>query len=317
MKAMVYHEYGSLDNLELQEVEKPAVKDDEVLVKVHATSVNWHDWHFLTGTPFLARIMAGGLLKPKNNVLGSDLAGQVEAVGPGVKQFRPGDEVFGSTGHGCFAEYVTVSEDKVVTKPASIPFEEAAAAGAAASVALQGLRDAGQIGSGQHVLINGASGGVGTFAVQIAKAFGAQVTGVCSTRNLDLVRSIGADQVIDYTQEDFVRKGERYDLIFDVVAKRSFSDCRPALGPRGNYLTTEFSPLLALRGLWTSITGDKKMVPFLAKPPNKGDLVFMKELLEGGKVKPVIDSRYALSEVPDALRHLKGGHARGKIIITM
>ena len=215
MKAMVYHKYGSLDNLELQEVGMPAVKDDEVMVKVHAASVNWHDWHFLMGTPFMARIMAGGLFKPKNMVLGSDVAGRVEAVGANIEEFRPGDEVFGSAKHGCFAEYVCVSEEELVTKPASVSFEEAAAAGAAASVALQGLRDAGQIRSGQKVLINGASGGVGTFAVQIAKALGAKVTGVCSTRNLDMVRSIGADQVIDYTQEDFTHTGERFDLIFD------------------------------------------------------------------------------------------------------
>jgi NADPH:quinone reductase-like Zn-dependent oxidoreductase len=317
MKAMVYHEYGSPDNLELQEIKVPAVKDDKVRVKVQAASVNWHDWHFLTGTPFMARIMAGGLFKPGNRVLDSDLAGRVEAVGANIKQFRPGDEVFGSTRHGCFAEYVCVSEEEVAAKPASITFEEAAAAGAAAFTALQGLRDAGQIRPGQKVLINGASGGVGTFAVQIAKSFGAEVTGVCSTRNLDMVRSIGADQVIDYTQEDFTQKGKRYDLIFDVVAKLSFSDCRRALGPQGIYVTTEFSPVLALRGLWTSMTGDEKLVSRLAKPPNKEDLVFMKELLEVGKVRPVIDRRYTLSEVPEALRYLKEGHARGKIVIAM
>jgi NADPH:quinone reductase-like Zn-dependent oxidoreductase len=318
MKAMVYHDYGSLDNLEMQEIGTPAVvKDDQVLVKVRAASVNWHDWHFLMGTPFLARIMAGGLLKPKNRVLGSDLAGRVEAVGANVKQLQPGNEVFGSARHGCFAEYVCVSEEEVVTKPVGIAFEGAAAAGAAASVALQGLRDAGQIESEQQILINGASGGVGTFAVQIAKAFGARVTGVCSTRNLDLVRSIGADQVIDYTQEDFTQQGQCYDLIFDVVAKLSFSDCEPALGPKGIYVTTEFSPVLALGGLWSSMTGGKKLVALSAKPPSRKDLIFMKELLEGGKVTPVIDRRYTLSEVPDALRYLEEGHTRGKIIITM
>ena len=317
MKAMVYQEYGSPDNLELQEVEMPAVMDDGVLVKAHAASVNWHDWHFLTGTPFMARIMAGGLLEPKNKVLGSDVAGRVEAVGINVKQFRPGDEVFGSARHGCFAEYVCVSEEEVVTKPASITFEEAAAAGAAAFAALQGLRDAGQIRPGQKVLINGASGGVGTFAVQIAKSFRANVTGVCSARNLDIVRSIGADQVIDYAQEDFTQKEQRYDLIFDVVAVRSFSDCRRVLGPGGIYVTTEFSPVLALGGLWASMTGDKKMVPLLAKPPTNEDLVFMKELLEAGEVTPVIDRRYPLGEVPEALRYLEAGHARGKIVIRM
>jgi NADPH:quinone reductase-like Zn-dependent oxidoreductase len=317
MKAMVYQEYGSPDNLKLQEVEMPTVMDDRVLVVVRAASVNWHDWHFLMGTPFMARIMAGGLLKPRNTVLGSDVAGRVETVGADVKQFRPGDEVFGSTSHGCFAEYVCVSEEEVVTKSANVTFEEAAASGAAAFAALQGLRDKGQIKPGQRVLINGASGGVGTFAVQIAKSFGADVTGVCSTKNLDMVRSIGADQVIDYAQEDFAQKEQRYDLIFDVVAKRSFSDCKRVLGSKGIYVTTEFSPVLAVEGLWTSITVDKKMVPLLAKPPTKEDLVFMKELLEAGKVRPVIDRRYPLCEVPEALRYLEEGHARGKIVITM
>jgi len=245
MKAMVYYNYGSPDVLELQEIEKPIIKDNEVLVKVHAASVNWLDWHFLTGTPFLARIMAG-LLKPKNKVLGIDLAGRIEAVGANVTQFQPGDEVFGSSTHGCFAEYVCVSEEGVVTKPANLTFEEAAAVPGAASPALQALRDCGQIQPRQKVLINGASGGVGTFAVQIAKSFGAEVTGVCSTRNLDMVRSIGADQVIDYTQEDFTKNEERYDLVFDAVAKRSFADCKRALKPQGIYITTEFSPLLAL-----------------------------------------------------------------------
>jgi NADPH:quinone reductase-like Zn-dependent oxidoreductase len=317
MKAMVYREYGSLDNLQLQEVEVPAVKDDEVLVKIHAASVNWHDWHFLMGTPFLARIMAGGLLKPKNRVLGSDVAGRVEAVGAMVKQFRPGDEVFGSTRHGCFAEYVCVSEEEVVRKPANIAFEEAAASGAAASTSLQGLRDAGQIEAGQKVLINGASGGLGTFAVQIAKELGADVTGVCSYRNLEMVRSIGADRVIDYTQEDLAQAGRRFDLIYDAVAKRSFSDCSGALGPRGIYVTTAFTPGLALAGLWTSVSGTKKLVPFLAKSPNAEDLVFLSKLLEGGKVTPVIDRRYPLAEVPDALRYLGKGHARGKVVIAM
>jgi NADPH:quinone reductase-like Zn-dependent oxidoreductase len=315
---MVYHEYGSPENLELQEVEMPAVRDDEVLVKVHAASVNWHDWHFLTGSPFLARIMAGGLIKPGNRILGSDLAGRVEAVGRDVKPFRPGDEVFGSLGSGgSFAEHVCAREDEVQLKPASITFEEAAAAGAAAFVALQGLRDKGQIKPGQTVLINGASGGVGTFAVQIAKSFGAEVTGVCSARNVDLVRSIGADQVIDYTQQDCTEEGQRYDLIFDVVAKLSFSDCGRVLGPGGVYVTTEFSPVLALRGLLTSMTSDKRMVPFLAKPPSREHQLFIKELLEDGKVKPVIDRRYTLSEVPEALRYLAEGHARGKIVIAM
>ncbi|HUW08324.1 MAG TPA: NAD(P)-dependent alcohol dehydrogenase, partial [Anaerolineae bacterium] len=239
------------------------------------------------------------------------------AVGASVRQFRPGDEVFGSTRHGCFAEYVCVSVEEVVTKPAGITFEEAAAAGAAASTALQGLRDKGRIKPGQDILINGASGGVGTFAVQIAKSFGAEVTAVCSTRNLELVRSIGADQVIDYTREDFTQKGRRYDLIFDVVAKLSFSDCRRALGPSRSYVTTEFSPAGALRGLWTSMSVDQRLVPFLAKPPSGRDLSFMRERLEDGRVVPVIDRSYALSEVPEALRYLAEGHARGKVVIIV
>jgi NADPH:quinone reductase-like Zn-dependent oxidoreductase len=316
MKAMVYHEYGSPDVLALQEIEKPAVKDNQVLVRVHAASVNWLDWHFLTGTPFLARLMAG-LRKPKNNVLGIDVAGRVEAIGANVKQFQPGDEVFGSSSHGCFAEYVCVSEAELVTKPANMSFEQVAAVPGAATPALQGLRDHGQIQPGQRVLINGASGGVGTFAVQLAKSYGAEVTGVCSTRNLDLVRSIGADQVVDYTQEDFTQTGECYDLIFDVVAKRSFSDCRRALKPRGIYVTTEFSPVLALRGQWISMAGNQKMVPLPPKPPSKTDLAFMKELLEAGKVTPTIDRRYALSELPDALQYLEKGHARGKVVIIV
>lgn len=316
MKAMVYTKYGSYDNLALQEVEKPAVNDDEVLVKVHAASVNWLDCHFLMGSPMLVRLMAG-LLKPKNHVLGIDVAGQVAAVGAQVEQFQFGDEIFGSTSHGCFAEYVSVPEEGVVTKPAGITFEEAAAVPGAAIPALQAIRDAGQVRLGQKVLINGASGGLGTFAVQIARFYGAEVTGVCSTKNCDMVRSIGADRVIDYTLEDFTRNGERYDLIFDAVARRTFSECKPALKPGGIYITTEFSPLLMLRGKWASATGDRKMAPLPPKPPGKDDLVFMRELLEDGKVKPVIDRRFKLAELPEALQYLGKGHARGKIVIMM
>jgi NADPH:quinone reductase-like Zn-dependent oxidoreductase len=316
MKAMVYHNYGSPEVLELAEIEKPVAKDGQVLVKVRAASVNWLDWHFLAGTPFLVRFMAG-LLKPKNQVLGIDVAGRIEAVGANVTQFQPGDEVFGSSSHGCFAEYVCVPEEGVVTKPVNMSFEQVAAVPGAAIPALQGLRDAGKIKPGQQVLINGASGGAGTFAVQLAKAFEAEVTGVCSTRNLDLVRSIGADYVIDYTQEDFTQNGKYCDLIFDVVAKRSFSDCKRALRPQGIYVTTAFSPLLALVGLWHSMTGDRKMVPLPPKPPNKADLVFVKELLEAGQVTPVIDRCYSLSDLPDALLYLEKGHAQGKVVITV
>jgi NADPH:quinone reductase-like Zn-dependent oxidoreductase len=316
MKAMVYHEYGSPDVLELEEIEEPVVKGDQVLVSVRAASVNWLDYHFLTGTPFMVRLMAG-LLKPKNKVLGIDVAGRVEVVGADVRQFQPGDEVFGSSSHGCFAEVVCLSETEAVTKPVDLSFEQVAAVPGAATPALQGLRDLGQVQAGQKVLINGASGGVGTFAVQLAKSFGAEVTGVCSTRNLALVRSIGADRVVDYTQEDFAQTGERYDLVFDVVAKRSFSDCKRALKPGGIYVTTAFSPVLALVGRWRSVIGDQKMAPLPPKPPSKTDLVFLKEHLEAGKVDPVIDRRYPLSELPDALRYLEKGHARGKVVITV
>jgi NADPH:quinone reductase-like Zn-dependent oxidoreductase len=316
MKAMVYHEYGSSDVLVLQDIEEPVIKEDEALVKVHATSINWLDWHFLTGTPFLARLMAG-LLKPKNKVLGIDVSGRVEAVGANVVQLRPGDEVFGSTTHGCFAEYVRVPEEEVVTKPTNVTFEEAAAVPGAGVPALQALPDHGHTRPGQKVLINGASGGVGTFAVQIGKSFRAEVTGVCSARNMDLVRSIGADHVIDYVEEDFTQNGERYDLIFDAVAKRSFSDCVRVLEPKGVYVTTEFSPVLALQGRWISMSGDRKMVPLPPKPPNKRDLILMKELLENRSVIPVIDRCYPLDEIPAAFRYLEKGHTRGKVVITI
>ena len=315
MKAMIYHEYGSPDQLDLGEMEKPLIKEDEVLVEVQASSLNWLDWHFLTGTPYLARIMAG-VLKPKYKILGIDFAGRVEAVGSTVTQFNIGDDVFGSTSHGCFAEYVGVTEEEVVSKPTNITFGEAAAVPGAAIPALQALRDHGQLQPGQKVLINGASGGLGTFAVQIAKAMEAEVTGVCSTRNLDMVRSIGADHVIDYAQEDYTQNIGQYDLIFDAVAKRSFLDSKPALKPRGIYVTTAFSLVLALKGSWNSMIGDQKMIPLPPKPPNQSDLELLKELLESGSVKPVIDRTYPLSEVPEALRYLETDHVRGKIVIT-
>ena len=263
MKAIVRYSYGSPDILELAEIEKPTPKDDEVLIKVHAASVNAMDYRFLTGTPYLARIMAG-LLKPKHKVLGLDVAGRVEAVGANFKQFQVGDEVFAlSFNLGTFAEYVCVPESQLVMvlKPPGMSFEEAASVPFSALSAQTCLRDLGQIQPGQKVLINGASGAVGTFAVQIAKSFGADVTGVCSTRNLDMVRSIGADQVIDYTQEDFARSEGRYDLIFDAVRKRSFSDCKRALVPQGIYVTTAASPALLLQQQWISMTGSQKMVP--------------------------------------------------------
>jgi len=321
MKAIVYTKYGPPDVLQLKEVEKPAPRDDEVLIKVHAASVNSWDWDLLRGTPFLARL--GGLLKPKYKILGADIAGRIEAVGRNAKQFQPGDEVFGDIS-GCswggFAEYVCARENALALKPASMKFEEAAAVPAAAISALQGLRNKGQIQPGQKVLINGASGGVGTFAVQIAKYFGAEVTGVCSTRNLDMVRSIGADRVVDYTKEDFTKSGQSYDLILAVAGYHPISAYKRALSPKGIYVMCGGSNAQMFQGLllgpWISMIGNKKMVALSAKP-NKEDLVFIQELVEAGKVVPVIDRRYPLSQVAEAIRYLEKGHAQGKVVITV
>src|SRR5437763_3376870 len=323
MKAIVYTQYGSPDVLQLKEVAKPTPQDNEVLVKVHAASVNAGDWHLLRAKPFLMRLMGFGLLKPKNTILGSDIAGRVEAVGRNVKQFQSGDEVFGNTakyGFGGFAEYVSVPENALVLKPTNISFEEAAAVPQASLVALQGLRAKGQIQPGQKVLIHGAGGGVGTFAVQIAKSFGAEVTGVCSTRNVDMARSIGADQVIDYTQEDFTQNGQGYDLILAANGYHPISDYKRALRPKGTYVMTGGSTAQVfqamLLGPLISMTGSKKMGNLMAKL-NQKDLVFMEELLEGGKVVPVIERRYPLSEVPEAIRYVEEGHAKGKVVITV
>ena len=325
MKAIVYEKYGPPDVLQLKEVEKPTPKDDEVLIKVHAASANPADWHLLRATPFLARL-AVGLLKPKYKILGSDIAGRVDAVGRNVKQFHPGDEVFGdrfACGWGGFAEYVAVAENRIALKPANLTFEEAAAVPLAAFTALQGLRDKGQIQSGQKVLINGASGGVGTFAVQTAKSFGAEVTGVCSTRNVDMVRSIGADHVIDYTQEDFTKNGQTYDLIYCAVGNRSAADYKRALNPGGICVVAGFTTMshmlfqVVFLGAWVSMTGSKKIGAMGTVMPNKEDLVFIKELLEIGKVVPVIDRRYPLSETAEAIRYLEEGHAQGKVVITV
>ncbi|MGB5847696.1 MAG: NAD(P)-dependent alcohol dehydrogenase [Ignavibacteriaceae bacterium] len=323
MKAIVYHKYGSPDVLHLEEVEKPTPRVNEVLIKVHAASVNYSDWAFVRGKPFLVRLIGSGLLKPKNTILGKDIAGRVEAIGRNIKQFQPGDEIYGDLsecGFGAFAEFVSVPENALALKPANLSFEEAAAVPEAAVVALQGLRDKGQIQAGQMVLINGASGGIGTFAVQIAKSFGAEVTGVCSTWNVDMVRSIGADHIIDYTQEDFTKNGQRYDLIIAAAGYRSIFDYKRALSPEGIYVVTGgsmvqiFQPMLL--GPWISLTGNKKMVN-LSNRPNQKDLVIMKELLEAGKVVPVIDRRYSLSEVAEALRYYGDGHAQGKVVITL
>ena len=322
MKAIVYHQYGSPDDLKLEEIEKPTPGDDEVLIKVHAASVNSWDWDLVRGTPFYVRLFGGGLLRPKKKILGADIAGRVDTVGRNVTQFRPGDEVFGDLcgcGWGGFAEYVCARENALALKPASMTFEEAAAVPQAAVMALQGLRDKRQIQPGQTFLMNGAGGGVGTFAMQIAKSFGAEVTGVDSPAKLDMMRSIGADHVIDYTQEDFTRSGQRYDLILDVVAHRSILDYRRALGPNGTYVMIGGSTAALLQaaflGPLISMTGSKKL-GILAHEPNK-DLAFLKELFEAGKVVPVIDGRYTLSEVPEALRYFGQGRAKGKVVITV
>jgi NADPH:quinone reductase-like Zn-dependent oxidoreductase len=318
MKAIVYTQCGPPDVLQFKEVATPTPADDEVLIKVCAASVNPLDRHFtIMVGPLFLRLMLG-LSLPKHKILGSDIAGRVEAVGRQVKQFQPGDEVFGGIVVGGFAEYVCAAEDKLALKPANISFEEAAAVPIAAITALQGLRDKGRIQPGQKVLVDGASGGVGTFAVQIAKAFEAEVTAVCSTRNVDKARSIGADHVIDYTREDFTQSGQRYDLILGANAYHSIFDYRRALSQDGVYVGAGGRPSLQnlLLGPLLSLIGRKKMCTFMAKL-NKKDLVFLKDLLETGKVVPVIDRRYPLSEVAEALRYLGEGHAQGKVVITV
>jgi NADPH:quinone reductase-like Zn-dependent oxidoreductase len=321
MKAIVFTRYGPPDVLQLKEIATPAPKDDEVLIKIHAASVNAADWHLLRADPFLARLYAG-LLKPKFNILGADIAGRVVEAGKNVRQFKPGDEVFGDLfecGLGGFAEYAVARENALAMKPANISFEQAAAVPVAGGTALRALRDKGEIQAGQKVLINGASGGVGTLAVQIAKSFKAYVTGVCSTKNLDMVRSIGADQVIDYTREDFTKNGQHYNLIIGANGYHPILDYKRALSPRGIYVMTGGSGAqmvqAMLLGPWISMTGKKKMGGLSSKP-TRNDLLFLKGLLEAGKVVPVIDRRYTLQEVPDALRYIEEGHAKGKIIIT-
>lgn len=320
MKAVVAEKYGSPDVLSFEEVTKPIPKDNEVLVKIQAASVNAGDWHLLRADPFLVRLMFG-LLKPKIKILGSDVAGRVEAVGSDVTQFQPGDDVFGDLSggsFGAFAEYVAVPEEALALKPANLSFQAAAAVPSAALTALQGLRDKGQIQAGQKVLVNGASGGVGSFAVQIAKALGAEVTGVCSTGKMDLVRSIGADHVIDYKQEDFTQNGQQYDLIVDTGAYRSISEYKRALTPEGRYVMVggSVAQLLQAMILGPWISGRRKMTTFI-KEANKEDLLFVKTLLETDQVVPAIDKSYELRELPDAIRYLEAGHARGKVVITV
>jgi NADPH:quinone reductase-like Zn-dependent oxidoreductase len=322
MKAIINNKYGSPENLKLEEIEKPVINDDSVLVRVRAASVNPYDWHLIRGLPYFVRFMTG-LRRPKQTVPGVDVAGMVEAVGKDVTQFQAGDEVFGAR-DGALADYVGGRERNFVPKPAGLTFEQAATIPMAGCTALQGLRDKGKLQLGQRVLINGAAGGVGTFAVQIAKAFGAQVTGVCSTRNVDLVRSIGADQVVDYTQEDFTRGGQRYDLIFDTVGNHSFRRLRRVLTPTGTLIAIGggksgnfLGPLLyPVRALVLSRFVGQRLLPFMANI-NAGDLAVLKELIEAGKVTPVIDRTYPLSETTEAIRYLETGHARGKVVITV
>jgi NADPH:quinone reductase-like Zn-dependent oxidoreductase len=320
MKAIVYEKYGSPDVIQLKDVEKPAPKDDEVLIKIYAASVNAYDWHFLTADIFLIRLMGGGLLKPKNTRLGADIAGRVEAVGRNIKQFRPGDEVFGDIGHGGFAEYGCAPESRLALKPANLSFEEAAAVPMAALTALQGLRDEGKIHPGQKVLINGAAGGVGTFAVQIAKAFGAEVTAVCSTRNLEQARKLGADHVIDYTKENFTESGLQYDLIFPANGYHPLTAYKRVLTLQGIYIMAGGKPAqnfeAMLLGGWLSEKDGRKLGGVSAQIDQQ-DLLTLKEMLETGKIIPAIDKRYPLNEVPAALRYLGTNHAQGKIVITI
>src|SRR5437660_2987698 len=325
MKAIVYCDYG-LSNLKLEEIEKPTPNDDQILVKVCATSVNPYDWHFIEGTPKIVRLLGVGLRKPKDTRVGVDFAGTVEAVGKRVTQFKPGDDVFGGRG-GAFAEYVCRrAEGAVALKPASIPFEQAASVNIAGITALQAIRDKGKVQPGQKVLINGASGGVGTFAVQIAKSFGADVTGVCSTRNVDLVRSLGAGHVIDYTKEDFAKGAERYDVILDNVPNHSLSECRHILNPKGKYVMIGGGGPNDSRwiGPFGRVIHALLVSPFISQEmgmmmadANQKDLTVLADMMQSGKVKPVIDRTYKLSEVPQAIRYLEEGHARGKVIISV
>ena len=319
MKAIIHERYGSAEVLHTQDIDKPIVGDDEVLVRVHAASVHVGDWILMTGKPYVMRL-ATGLRKPRHPVPGTDVAGTVEAVGKDVKRLRPGDEVFGWSA-GAFAEYAAASEDQFVRKPANLTFEQAAAVGVSATTALQLLRDTGKVQAGQKVLINGASGGVGSFAVQIAKAFGAEVTGVCSTKNVDAVRSIGADHVIDYTREDFTEGGPRYDLILDNVGNHSMARTRRALTPTGTLISNggghaDGKLSRTLRTMLVSMVVRQQAGPTV-KTQNHDDLVALRELVEAGKVTPLIDGTYPLNETPNAIRRIATGHARGTIVIDV
>jgi NADPH:quinone reductase-like Zn-dependent oxidoreductase len=325
MTAIIYCDYG-VANLKLEQIEKPTPADDQLLVRVKAASINPYDWHFVEGTPYVMRAMIGGLRKPKDIRLGVDFAGTVEAVGKNVTKFKPGDEVFGGRG-GAFGQYVCPRESRAVAlKPASVSFEDAAAVNIAGLTALQGVRDKGKVQAGQKVLINGASGGVGTFAVQIAKSYGAEVTGVCSTRNVDLVQSLGADHVIDYTKEDFTKGAERYDVMLDNVGNHSLSECRGVLTPTGKYVligggnANEQGFLGGLgKALWAMVYSKfiKQPMGMMMADANGNDLAILAEMMQNGKLKAVIDRTYKLAETPDAIRYVEQGHARGKVIITV
>ncbi|MED1470699.1 NAD(P)-dependent alcohol dehydrogenase [Bacillus salipaludis] len=322
MKAIVYDQYGPPDVLKVTEVDKPIPKENEVLVKIHATSVNFGNLVLLTGEPFLARF-AFGLLKPKYPIPGGDIAGRVEAVGKNVKQFQPGDDVFGDLsgcGWGGFAEYAAIPEQAIALKPTNLSFEEAAAVPMAGVTALQAIRNKGKLQAGQKILINGASGGVGTFAVQIAKAYGAEVTGVCSTKNLEILRSLGADHVIDYKKEDFTISHQRYDLILGVNGSHPITAYKRVLTSNGIFVHVGGSGAQMFQamvlGPWISMLGKKKMSTFLQRA-NQQDLIYLKELLETGQVKPVLDRCYKLSEVHNAFRYFAEGHAQGKVVLTV
>jgi len=319
MKAIVYEKYGSPDNLKLEEIEKPLPSEGEVLVKVRAASVNAFDWHVMRADPFIIRLMGFGFLKPKNKIPGADFAGVVEAVGVNAKHFKPGDEVFGC-GRGSFAGYLCISESKLAIKSKELSFREAAAIPMAALTALQGLRDYGRIQKGGKVLIEGASGGVGTFAVQIAKSFGAEVTAVCSTSKVETARATGADHIIDYTKEDFTKSNLKYDIIYAANGHHSIFDYKRVLNPNGICVMSGGDASIfkffkdMILGLWISKTTDRKILSFIADI-NQNDLLYLNELVEAGKVKPVLDRKYTLPESADAVRYLEEGHAKGKVII--
>lgn len=323
MMAIVHPEYGSPDVLRLETVDRPAVGDDEVLVRVHAASVCKGDVHVVTGKPYLVRLMVG-VRRPKSRRFGQDLAGTVEAVGANVTTLRCGDEVFGQVSLGSFAEYACGPEARFAPKPANLTFEQASAVPDSGLTALQGLRDVGQLKPGQKVLINGASGGVGTFAVQIAKSLGAEVTAVCSTRHVDKVRSIGADEVVDYTKEDFAEREQRYDVMLDLVGNRSLSDCKRVLNPKGVFVSSAGAPggnwagplIWLLKVVVVGAFASQKMTPFLVEP-RREDLLVLKELVEAGKVSPVIERRYPWEQAAEAVRHVAAGHAQGKTVINI